>query len=155
MTSTAAFELFPYRLPKAEFWLFGSFSDGGVGVVRDGDIEQNLHFGPAQFAVLAILVMAAQRTGSDPAGGSPGGPGGPGAFLSVRRLKQELARHADGIVDPEYVVRNVFRARETLASAGAEAGLDGHGWSRMFLESTPLGYRVSLPPENLHLRLLE
>lgn len=143
--ATESPDLFPYLLPEAQFWLSGSFTAGGKAEVRDGKLKAQLRFSPTEFAVLAILMKAAQRSAKD-------APWTPKGFLTTEGLKNEIKRQAS-LAEPDQVVKYIWRIRKKLSFAVARVAprsFNVREWAEQFLE-TDLGYRISIPPDRLML----
>ncbi len=141
---------FPYQIDSSfEIIASGHWSSGGAGRVLHGAAAvDDLDLPPAQFGILAQLMQAARRSNGRPAD----------AFVRSKDLAFGLARLA-GLGDAD--IRNVHRAvnklRQRLMRSGvtAYAKRGGVRWSNKIIESHRLGYRISLPPENQHLYLLD
>lgn len=142
--------LFPYQHYTALLTALGNYGDGGrIALIDDArSIKLELDVPSVEFAVLVLLMQRALR---EPVEDHPGI-----GFYSKSQLLLGLKR-LFLIDDPQTVPRTVFRLRERLRRAvqrklGEE---DAHAWSRSFIEHSFLGYRVSVPRENLRLVLLE
>lgn len=144
MTKPDDIPLFPLRT-NAEVWLTGRWKEGGFALLRDEDSQQLLPLPCALFAVLAVLIQAGQRQESD------SGPMQVDGFLSIDQLRAQIRHWTDGRLEPEreHVVRFIYRLRAKLRTWGDH-------WGDALLEHQDgLGYRLSTPADNLHLKLLD
>jgi hypothetical protein len=147
--------LIPYASdPKLNLRLFGRWTDGGVAEIRAGSEPPTVvPLAAAPWAVMAILIQAAKDAGPDTWGR---------AFLTVHELAFLLHKKTGlGARDPENIIRLVFRLRRRLAHAAGkrlrgEQDGSAEDWSKRLIERQQfLGYRISLPPENLQLEILD
>jgi hypothetical protein len=144
-------ELFPYRQPTAHVSAEGTCDAGGRVAIVDHALSLSfgLELPPVEFTLLAVLIdrALAVEAGDGPlaAGFLPKSQ----LFGSLRRLAQ--LEHAQG------VTRSVYRLRERLRESVRGKLGDSHArqWSRTLIESSLLGYRVSVPPGQLRLEAWE
>lgn len=139
----------PYPFHSAaEVWVNGRWSQGGVALIAEGDRPVPVQLPPALFAVWVLLIQAGKRAETE--GNWAAG------FLSVSDLCRLLQQHTRGtasplLPDPAHAIRYVFRLRQALAKALRRRG----DWAKRMIEYQPfLGYRLSTPPDKLHLNLL-
>jgi hypothetical protein len=144
MTSDSP-ELFPLQT-DAELWLSGSPETGGKGVIRDFGQEVIASFSPSEFAVIAILIMAAREDAVQKEDWAAAG------FRSVRQLKAAF-RDLQSQLDSEYMTKYVFAARKRLEGAWRRFA-PARGWGKRFLETNERRYRLSTHPSKLHLDLV-
>jgi hypothetical protein len=105
------------------------------------------------FLLLAVLIAAAQH---DAATGSSA-QGFRTAKELVALLKRELPpSHSIHRQPPDetQITRYVHRLRAKLTAAVPQ-GKSGESWAKRFLETGPLGYRLSTPAANLHLAMVD
>jgi hypothetical protein len=136
-----------------QLWLCGRWGEKGIAIVHDGQNEVRFELAPGQFDLLAILVRAAIKPAS------PGQSWVPSGFITAVELCEELTRIAGRepnrpVCDYRGVIRMIYRLRESLAEKMVPEGEGGRDWADRFLESGPLGYRLSSPPANLRLAIL-
>jgi hypothetical protein len=137
-------------LSRTELWVTGGWDRGGFARIVAEDRKHVLKTPQALFAVLALLILAARR-----ASGSAGSFGK--GFLTVAELRAQIKQVTGGTLDPdpEHVNRYVFRLRG-LFGQGARSTAAGRRWAKRLLQHlSPLGYRLSLPADKLHLQMLE
>lgn len=145
---------FPHRMaPSVRIQVTGSHRDGGIAEVSIGDKPREvILLSSALFSVLAVLAKAALSAGS----GS-----WEKAFVSTDKLANELDRLADlGACDPQLMHRYVYRLRRRLDAAEAKLKLPrskrATPLGSRLIELVPhLGYRLSISPEQLGLKLLD
>lgn len=151
LSSSVGSELFPYRQPTAHVSAEGTCDAGGRVALVDHLLSLNLEFElpPVEFTLLAVLIdrALAVRAGDGPL--AAGFLSKSQLFSSLRRLVQ--LEHVQG------VTRAVYRLRERLRESVRGKLGDSHArqWSRMLIESSLLGYRVSVPPGQLRLEAWE
>ena len=142
----------PYEFQtKSHLWAVGRWGGGGTVLIREGELKAKVVLSARLFDLMAILILAAQRTG--------GGPSWvPAGFLTVEELRAEITRQDGGtmslpLVDSEHVTKAVHRFRQRIGKARfpKEGGVP---YAKRLLEKTNLGYRLSTAPENLHLVIL-
>jgi hypothetical protein len=143
----------PY-LTQAQFWLCGRWGQHGVAILSEGKHQATVRLSPALFDLLAVLVLAAIRPVPPDKSWVPSG------FITTEELCRELTRRGGGNPDrpwytKKYVNRMVYRLRKLLATALFQSGCQGREWADRFLESGPLGYRLSSPAANLQLAILD
>lgn len=144
-------ELFPFRQPTAHVSAEGTCDAGGRVAIVDHALSLNfeLELPPVEFTLLAVLIdrALAVQAGAGPA--AAGFLSKSQMFGSLRRLVQ--LEHAQG------VTRSVYRLRERLRESVRRKLGDSHArrWSRLLIESSLLGYRVSVPPGQLRLEAWE
>ncbi len=146
---------FPYASDQqSTLTLTGRWTEGGVADIRiPGEPPLVVPLPAAPWAVMAILIQAAKDAGPEDWGQ---------AFRTIHELAFLLYKKTGlGARDPENIIRLVFRLRRLLARA-AEQRPEGdqhrsaENWSKRLIERQPfLGYRISLPPENLRLEILD
>jgi hypothetical protein len=142
----------PYQVDSGfELVVTGRWSKGGAGeVLHDNEvIDPDLKLPKAQFFILAQLMQKAKQ-----AGGKRGAAG-----MHADELAMEMQRIIGlGGNDPHSVHTAVDKLRKRLTSKLVTAYVKAAGvtWNSDIIELHPnLGYRVSLPPENQHLELLD
>jgi hypothetical protein len=130
----------------------GRWESGGViELWRAGALLNVLDPGRLPWAVVALLM----RSGIDSAE-----HGWARAFLTIKELKRSLKQHADYVSDPQRIIRSVYNVRKEIrhiAFTGDWERSTGTAcdWGQRFIESTPLGYRISMPPGCLDLEVLD
>lgn len=143
----------PYLLdPDFEFLLSGRWEKGGLlEIYRRQSLVDFLWLPLAKWAVLAVLALRAQ---------SAQGKNWKRAFVTVDELGDELGlRTRLQVSDRTRVIRNVFETRQVLNNAAArklQAAWDPgpYEWGKRVIEYSGLGYRLSLPPENVRIEIL-
>jgi len=145
-------ELFPYRHARVDLFVEGKLSEGGRGRLRNDEThtEEFYDFSPLQFVVLSILMRAALRAWRNNLPPTA-------AFVAKPDFQSELKR-IYGLADPDRIVKDVWRLRQVFARrtrAGAALAAKDNGASNSLIEHTMLGWRVSIPPERLHLRVFD
>lgn len=126
-------------------WLAG----GAVQIFYHALLLDELIVPKSEWSVLALLIEAARlsETGHRAA-----------AFLPAAKIAHELRRRAGlGAGEPENVHRVVMKLRRRLTRGAVQelAETNRLEWDRDVIEKHPtLGYRLSLPPNALHLVLL-
>jgi hypothetical protein len=126
-------------------WLTG----GAVQIFYHALLVDQLSVPKSEWSVLALLIEAARlsETGHRAA-----------AFVPTAKLALELQRRAGlGGCDPENLHRVIMKLRRRLTRGAAQelAETEHLEWDRNVIEKHPtLGYRLSLPPDVLHLVLL-
>jgi hypothetical protein len=126
----------------------GRWQHGGAVEVRfDDELMATIDLPAAEWAVAAMLIEAGMRS-ADATWGS--------AFMTTGELARGLYRRSRrGNSDPANVGQVVYRLRTSTEKQ--MSGLVPHpkGWSRLLIQNRRyLGYRLGLPPENLHLEIL-
>ena len=142
----------PYRL-DSRFALraVGRWRKGGVvQILFEGQVMETLSLPPGEWNIVAMLIDAGIRSA---------GPNWGSAFMAATELARGLyQRSRRGNSDPVNIPRFVLRLRTSIAK-----GIERHSdlianpreWSRWLIEGHRfLGYRISLPPENLYLEIL-
>lgn len=135
--------LFPFFLPDdGNLFLAGSFSSGGLLVIQLNGRSVEVPLGVNSFAILAVLALRLVQT-------QPIGPRAPVGFLQAPQLQRELLRWARS-VDPQRLPQHIFRTREALEKGARKLNLpQPRDWAHDLLETTSLGYRLSVPPKQL------
>jgi len=138
----------------AQLWLCGRWGESGLAIVNDGRHSVEIELAQGQFDFLAILVQAASKPTL------PGQSWVPSGFVTADELRGELARVAGSDRQHPYyvrkdVIRMIYRLRELFAKKMFPKEVGGRAWARRFLESGKLGYRLSSPPANLRLAILD
>jgi len=141
-------------LTESQLWLCGRRGEKGLAILHEGRHDAQVELPPALFDLLAILVLVATRPAS------PGQSWVPSGFVTSDELCRELTRRWGGapyqpVYTKRYVNRTIFQLREKLARALFPKGNGGRQWVKRFLESGTLGYRLSSPPANLRLAILD
>jgi len=143
---------FPFR-SQAQIWAFGRFGQGGWITISNANSRTRVQLPPALFDVLAILMRAAKQVSSSE-------DWVPSGFLSAANLCRELKLHSRDTPNPllpdlEHVTKYIYRLRKVFAKA-MNPRVSAKNWARSMLEWVPfLGYRLSTPPQNLHLAILK
>ncbi|MBX7168106.1 MAG: hypothetical protein K1X74_17355 [Pirellulales bacterium] len=123
--------------------------EGSVQFHDDGGPIKEFAPSPTQFALLVLLIEAAQRAAAT---GRPAD-----AFVPAKVLAQQvLKRLGRGEGSRLNVHKQIYKLRQRLTEAELAAYVrnpaERFGWA--LIERHPnLGYRLSLPPENLTLLL--
>ena len=143
----------PYLVdPEFKFLISGRWEKGGLLEIYHEESPVELIWLPlAKWAVLAVLALRAKS--AEVASWRR-------AFMTVDELARELKQRTElQVSDPNRVIRNVFETRRRLNDAAArklqtvwEPG--PRKWGKRVIEYSPLGYRLSLPPENLDVEIL-
>jgi hypothetical protein len=126
----------------------GRWRKGGVvEVYLDGQLIEAITLPAAEWSLAALLIDAGIRS----AGASWGR-----AFMTASDLARGLhQRSRRGNSDPANVPRFVWRLRKSIANRMSGRLENPKDWSKRLIEHhRSFGYRVSLPPENLHLETL-
>ncbi len=141
---------YPFQT-QSRLWAVGHRAGEGTVIIQDGGRQVKVRLSPLLFDVMAILILAAQRT--------PGSEAWvPAGFLTVEELRREITHQAGGtmdlpLADPEHVIKAIYRLRKQIGKAlFPKEG--GEEYAKQLLEKTNLGYRLSTAPENLHLVIL-
>jgi hypothetical protein len=132
----------------------GRWGRGGYALVSDGNREEQVRLPRALFDVVALLLQEARRSATRPDSSD--------GFLTPEELLHRFERiprqraHA-GLLDREHVIKYIYRIRKLLDDAlpllpgqAASAAASGLLEFREFL-----GYRLSAPAEQLHLKIIE
>jgi hypothetical protein len=131
--------LLPFRR-NVHLQAAGRWGQGGVVAIRQNGHDSSVFLPPALFDLLATLMLQACH---------PSCAGCPASsFLSPRELCARLRRRTTGTAnaldpDPPHLVKYVFRLRRAVGDPG------------LLEHERFLGYRLSTPPENLDLVLLD
>jgi hypothetical protein len=141
-------------LTDSQLWLCGRSGEKGVAILQDGNRHARVKLPPTLFDLLMILVVAATKPASSGQSWVPSG------FVTTDELCRELSRQWGGashqpVYTKKYVNRTIFRLRRALAAALFPKGKAGREWVNRFLENGTLGYRLSSPPANLRLAVLD
>ncbi len=136
-------DVFPFR-STAELWLTGSFEAGGHVIVRDAEHEIKFKVKPVQFAVLAILIMAARRA----VGRKPWSAAG---FLPAEHFAAEFTRWSSK-ADRRQVIKYVHLQRRDFVDAWHKqtGSPSAKQWAFDLIETDQCGYRLSIRPQRLH-----
>ena len=154
MTEPVSFRApYPFQMP-APFAAraTGRWESGGVIELWHGeDLLSVLDPGRLPWAVVALLM----RSGIESAG-----HGWARAFLTIKEIKRSLKQHADYVSDTQRIVRSVYNVREEIRRIALTGDCKPLAaitcdWGQRFIESTPLGYRISMPPAGLNLEVLD
>jgi hypothetical protein len=140
-------EGFPYRIGAA-IWVTGRWQRGGIGFVRDGTVKGDLRLPRLLFGVLAVLLVAAKQDASRRK------PWASRGFRTAAEIRSELKRLSGIDVDVDSIAKLIFRLRAKFAELrrGTQEGGD---WAKQLIEfRDPLGYRIALPPSDLHLDII-
>ena len=142
----------PYQLdPSFQIHVRGRLGEGGIMEIHFAQQRLDmLDLPPAEMAVVALLLKKAQQA-TDWAE----------AFLTPKALARLALRHAAPLTDDaEQIPGIVYQLRKRLERASARRfgarPSSGREFARRLLEThRRLGYRLSLPADNLHLHLLQ
>jgi hypothetical protein len=139
-------------LTETQLRLCGRWGEKGLAILHDGKQHTQVEIPPALFDLLAILILVEKKPIPPDASWAPTG------FITAEELCRELTRRGGSDprqpwYDKKYVNRLVYRLRMLLATALFPQGKHGREWRNQFLETGPLGYRLSTDPVNLQLAI--
>lgn len=140
-----------YKLdPEFEFWISGRWAHGGLAeIYHDGYSAGGIKLPRVRWGVFAALAQQAIRAASPVR-----------AFMTASEILSVLRRHKVlQTRDPERVVRLIHELRNGLNKSRAgkfQTAWDGEqrNWGKRVIEKNQLGYRLSLPPDRIHLDFL-
>lgn len=144
----------PYRVdPRLQIWVRGRWRKGGViEFYVDDRFVDLIDLPPAKWCLVGLLVHAARSASWSRAR----------AFLSAAELSRELAKRTGrGNADPGNLVRTIHKLRSMLGASAvrkslAKSALTPLEFGNELIEYHDyLGYRISLPAENLHLEVVD
>ena len=144
-------QLFEYQHSNVFLAALGTHRDGGRVAVIDDHLSIKAEFDvpSIEFTILTLLMERALLVRSVDDGPMIG-------FVSKSQLLLQL-KCLFLIEDPQTVTRTVYRLRERLSKEVLRklGKTKAHEWSRSLIETSMLGYRISIPPQNLRLDLLD
>lgn len=136
--------------PEFEFWISGRWSKGGlVEIFYDDHSVGFLRLPRVRWAVFTTLAQQAMQAQSPIH-----------AFMTADEILAVLRRGKVLLTsDPDRVVRLIYELRNDLDEAKArkfQKVWDGEQgkWGKRVIETHQLGYRLSIPPENIHVEIL-
>jgi hypothetical protein len=139
--------LFPFRR-NVKIWMSGMFTGGGIAVIREGRREVKVNLPAVEFAVLAILIMAARRALSRK-------PFSAAGFISAGHLGRELERWSTKGYG-EYVARHVHTLRTLIITAWSHhaSSVAAKQFAHQLIETNLGAYRLSTRPKQLHMDIV-
>lgn len=143
----------PYELsPLFELHVGGRMNGGGVLEIHfDGALLDVIDLPAAELALVALLIKSATNVSHWVE-----------AFRTSKELAKLASRYDTGLASVAGRIPQVvhqFRrriAKRIRRGDPTAAAMPGEEFAKGLLQSHPtLGYRIGLPPENLHLQLIE
>lgn len=149
MVQPAADE-YPYLALDVAISLDGSFSEGGYVSLALSGVKKEFVVGLSEFAVLATLMLEAGFPANAP-------EWLPRGFLTTARLRDAVQRNSLVSLSPQGSAKAIYKLRRAIAQLAEDAfGIDdGTQFASRVIETSSRGYRLSVPPLQQQIYLVD